>query len=67
MLKPVFVTPDDRVEYNKIESRTKVEIMSQIINMLDIMPDRELAATKIKEIKKMGKESKENGINWAVL
>ena len=55
MLKPVFVTPDDRVEYNKIESRTKVEIMSQIINMLDIMPDRELAATKVKEIKKNGK------------
>ena len=41
--------------------------MSQIINILDIMPDRELAATKVKEIKKMGKESKENGINWAVL
>ena len=29
ILKPVFVTADDCVEYNKIESRTKAEIMSE--------------------------------------
>ena len=57
ILKPVFVTADDRVEYNKIESRTRAEIMSQINDMLDIMPDRELAAAKVKEMKKLGKKS----------
>ena len=54
ILKPVFVTADDRVEYDK----TKAEIMSQINDMLDIMPDRELAAAKFKEIKKMEKKAK---------
>lgn len=29
ILKPVFVTGDDRVKYDKIESRTKAEIMSE--------------------------------------
>ena len=41
----------------KIESRTKAEILSQI-NMLDIMPDEELAAVKIKEVKKLEKKAK---------
>ena len=58
ILKPVFVTADDRVEYDKIESKTKAEIMSQINDMLDIMPDRELAAAKFKEIKKLEKKAK---------
>ena len=58
ILKTVFVTGDDHVEYDKIESRTKAEIMSQINDMLDIMPDRELAAVKFKEIKKLEKKAK---------
>lgn len=67
ILKPVFVTADDCVEYNKIESRTKAEIMSQINDILDIMPDRELAIVNVKEIKQIGKEREENDINWVVL
>ena len=31
--------------------------MSQINDMLDIMPDRELAAAKVKKMKKLGKKS----------
>ena len=52
ILKSIFVTADDRVEYNNIESRTKAEIKSQINDMLD----RELAAAKVKEMKKLGEK-----------
>ena len=58
ILKPVFVTGDDRVKYDKIESRTKAEIMSQINDILDIMPDRELATVKLEKVKKMEKKAK---------
>ena len=45
----------------------KAEIMPQINDMLDIMAARDLITVKLKKNFKTGKESKENGFNWACL
>ena len=47
---PIFVTEQERIESNKIENKTKADIMMQIREFLSEIPDRDIASAKEKEI-----------------
>lgn len=47
----------------KNESRTKAEILSQINDMMDIMPDKKLATIKIKKVK-LEKKAKKMALSF---
>ena len=56
-LQPLFVTAQDRQKFDSIESKTKLEIISKIQDLLHVMPDSDivgyyadtLKATKVKK------------------
>ena len=51
ILQPIFVTNEERVEFEKIENKTKAYIIQEINNMLDAFPNKDYALTRKKEIK----------------
>ena len=55
---PLFVTAQHRIEHEKIENKTKKKVLLKIKDLLLIMPDKEIANGKSKELAKFEK----NGI-----
>ena len=51
LLQPIFVTNEERVEFEKIENKTKAYIIQEINNMSDTFPNKDYALTRKKEIK----------------
>ena len=49
---PVFVMQSDKIEYNKIENKTKSEVIVQIDDLLKDIFDKELSIVKSEEFKK---------------
>ena len=49
---PVFVMQRDKIEYNKIENKTKSEVIVQIDDLLKDISDEELSIVKCEEFKK---------------
>ena len=47
-LQPIFVTNKERVEFEKIESKTKAYIIQKINSMLDAFPNKDYALTRKK-------------------
>ena len=57
-LPPLFITPADREQHNKIENKTKVEIKALIREILKEMPDRDIAKSYINDFNKKEKRLK---------
>ncbi|CAG2252282.1 unnamed protein product [Mytilus edulis] len=58
-LEPVFILKESRVEYEKIDNKTKSEILQQINNLVDVMPDNDCQQTlraKLGTLKKIVKK-----------
>ena len=51
ILQPIFVTNEERVEFENIENKTKAYIIQEINNMLDAFPNKDHVLTRKKEIK----------------
>lgn len=64
-LEPVFITPEDRVEFNKIENKTKAEIGSKIEFICNSMPDKVIGNFYIEDFhKKMKKWKHADYVNY---
>lgn len=52
ILNPIFITPDERKEFNKIETKTKSKIIEEIKKVLSKMPSEETVKDIEQDLKK---------------
>ena len=59
---PLFVTAQHRIEHEKIENKTKEEILLKIKDLLLTMSDKEISNGKSKDLAKFEKNGEKNSL-----
>ena len=59
-LKPVFITNEDRVNFNKIETKTIDEIKTKILELAHAMPDKDVSLPHLHATSRTNKQKHES-------